>query len=178
MAAIKKSIAFIAPLQYDVDVDGESVLVSPLCVQGLGEAAGHVDLLMAEFASAPPEVQAALVSTGDAGAGAEVLLMAWATNMVSRRRDALIDLIAIAIRQDRAWVAALLPDRAAALLLLIIEVNVDFFSRARPLFKTLASAPGLPWNVEPASAQPAPSPSTGPTPSSSSSPTGTGTSTS
>ena len=81
--------------------------------------------------------------------------------------DAIIAATAICIRQPLAWVEQLYADRLAALALLAVEVNSDFFTRALPGMKAalpqlvpeLAKAIGLqaPDLVSPVGAGPTPS---------------------
>lgn len=175
MTTHASDIQFVAPLHIVLpisvseDLSAGSLDIEPLRVGQALRVLGTISSLVGELSSAPPAVLAAF-QAGAMGADQDRMLIgAWAIDLLDRRADDVLKIVSVATGLERAQLDDLLPDRMIAIVLAVIEVNADFFSRCAPLLKVLAARDGLPWNA----AQ-----SSGPTPSSSSSMPATATPTS
>lgn len=175
MTTTASDIQFVAPLHIVLpisvseDLSAGSLDIEPMRVGQVLRVLGTVNSMIGELSSAPPAVLAAFAA-GDMGTNQDRMLIgAWAIDLLSRRSDDVLQIVTVATGWTRGALDELLPDRLVAIVLAIIEVNADFFSRCAPLLKVLAARDGLPWNA----AQ-----SSGPTPSSSSSMPATATPTS
>jgi hypothetical protein len=146
-----------------------SIELGPLRVGQALKVLGTVSSMVSELSSAPPAVLAAFAAGGMGTDQDRMLIGAWAINLLDRRADDVLQIVGVATGLMRSQLNDLLPDRLIAIVLAVIEVNADFFSRCAPLLKVLAARDGLPWNA---------TRSSGLTPSSSSSTPGTATPTS
>lgn len=162
MTTPASDIQFVAPLQFSLPIPGVgSVEIGPLRVGQALRVLGTISSLVGELSSAPPAVLAAF-QPGAMGTDQDRMLIgAWAIDLLDRRADDVLKIVSVATGLERAQLDELLPDRLIAIVLAVIEVNADFFSRCAPLLKTLAARDGLPWNAA--------TPSSGPTPANSSS---------
>lgn len=131
------SIDFIAPAAKTLTVEGVEVVITPLRVKELPALVRLVDPLLAQliYDAGGLDVPRMIALLGDHG-------------------EAIIDATAICIRQPRAWLDELLPDRLAVLALLAIEVNADFFMRALAALQVSVRelAPGLAQRINAADA--------------------------
>lgn len=151
----------VLPISVSDDLSKGSLDIEPMRVGQVLRVLGTVNSLFGELSSAPPAVLAAFAAGGMGTQQERMLIGAWAVDLLDRRSDDVLKIVSVATDMQRAALEAMLPDRLIAIVLAIIEVNADFFSRCAPLLKTLAARDGLPWNAA--------TPSSGPTPSNSSS---------
>lgn len=151
----------VLPISVIDDLSKGSLDIEPMRVGQVLRVLGTVNSLFGELSSAPPAVLAAFAAGGMGTQQERMLIGAWTVDLLSRRSDDVLQIVTVATGWTRGALDELLPDRLVAIVLAIIEVNADFFSRCAPLLKTLAARDGLPWNAA--------TPSSGPTPSNSSS---------
>ncbi len=159
----------VLPISVSDDLSAGSLDIEPMRVGQVLRVLGTVNSMIGELSSAPPAVLSAFAAGGMGTDQDRMLIGAWAIDLLDRRADDVLKIVSVATGLDRAQLDDLLPDRLIAIVLAVIEVNADFFSRCAPLLKVLAARDGLPWNTVRSS---------GPTPSSSSSTQATATPTS
>lgn len=144
---------FVAPLAITLAIDGCDVTVTPLVLRDLP----RFTELMVPVMAATPDLQSSMVERfldgqlSDAEVGKIIAILAV-------NGDQLIDMIVLCTRShserpieegaeqvlrtgvDHAtWVGGLLPDRALTLAAVSLQVNIDFFRRAMPQIRALAS---------------------------------------
>lgn len=159
----------VLPISASDELSAGSLDIGPLRVGQALRVLGTISSLVGELSSAPPAVLMAFAAGGTGTDQDRMLIGAWAIDLLDRRADDVLKVVSVATGLERAQLDDLLPDRLIAIVLAVVEVNADFFSRCAPLLKVLAARDGLPWNA---------ARSSGPTPSSSSSMPGTATPTS
>jgi hypothetical protein len=144
-----KAIEFVTPLEVSFAVDGRELTVTPVTVGQLPKLLQWLDPLFDD-----------LMSLGDEPQLDDLF------GLVIAHGEPVLKAVALAARVDEPWVAQLLPDRLAALMAVLLEVNGDFFRRAMPLISThlvhlrQAVVPGAPAPAA-APASPGPTPSGG-----------------
>lgn len=131
------TLEWVQPIARSLEVDGKTVTIEPLRVGQLPLVARLAEPLMAELVSAPrAALDAALAGTATESEGAA--LLGWLVGVIGKHGAAVVQLVAAAAKEDASWVGNLYADRLAALLLVTVEVNADFFSRLLPGLKGLA----------------------------------------
>lgn len=145
--------AFIKSLEFTVPVDELPVTVSALGVAEIAQIMAIAAPVMDKLMLLSEETLARL-EVGSPNMGDLVELM----ELLNSHGDAAVDLVAIGCRQPRDWAGKLLPDRFTYLFALVVMVNADFFSRARPVF----SAAGALLGQAKQGQEPEPAASTGP----------------
>jgi hypothetical protein len=150
----RPSIEHVAPLMIVTPVDGVEVTIKPITVGQYPALFQHVVPLLQTATQGPAGLFERLAARQ---ASAED--MQWVVGLVVAHSDELMATMALAIGQPREWVSGLLPDRFLDLVILVLEVNADFFMRARPVLRLL-------WARAQAALPKAPAPASGPTPSS------------
>ncbi|WP_310463255.1 hypothetical protein, partial [Sphaerotilus sp.] len=146
-------IQFVAPLNIVLPIaPGEelgagTLTISPLRVGQALRLLGTISSLIGELSSAPPAVLMAFAAGGMGTDQDRMLIGAWAIDLLARRGDDVLQIVSVATGWSRAELEGLLPDRLIAIVLAVIEVNADFFSRSAPLIKVLGARDGLPWNT-------------------------------
>ncbi|MEQ1685454.1 MAG: hypothetical protein ABL916_17560 [Burkholderiaceae bacterium] len=161
---------FVAPLAITLAIDGCDVTVTPLVLRDLP----RFTELMVPIMASTPELQAGMAQRFVDGKISDDDVSKIITALAVSGEQ-LIDLVVLCTKAhsepaiepslnelrtgvDHAtWVGGLLLDRALTLAAVSLQVNIDFFSRAMPQIRALASR-----------LRPAPSSSDTPTPSSSS----------
>jgi len=152
----RPSIEHVAPLMIVTPVDGVEVTIKPITVGQYPALFEHVAPLLQTATQGPAGLFERLAARQ---ASAED--MQWVVGLVVTHSDELMAAIALAIGQPREWVSALLPDRFLDLVILVLEVNADFFIRAQPVMRLLWARAKAALPQAPAAA-----PASGPTPSS------------
>lgn len=169
----RSNIEFVVPMSIgglQID-DQDAVEVGPLRVQQALTLLPTINLLIGEVANMPPNVMLLMMLPGeDLLQHQRIELAAWAVDLLTRRSDEVMRLVEVATGVTTQRLGALLPDRLIALMLAVIEVNVDFFVRSAPMLGAALASPNLPWNRTVATPLPLP---TGGMSSSSSSPMAT-----
>lgn len=161
---------FVAPLAITLAIDGCDVTVTPLVLRDLP----RFTELMVPIMASTPELQAGMAQRFVDGKISDDDVSKIITALAVSGEQ-LIDLVVLCTKShsepaiepslnelrtgvDHAtWVGGLLLDRALTLAAVSLQVNIDFFSRAMPQIRALASR-----------LRPEPSSSDTPTPSSSS----------
>lgn len=118
------ALAFLAPVERSLTVDGVSLVITPLVMKEVPQVIRAIDPLLVT-----------LLVEG------ETLDAPRMVSLLGTHGDAIIQAVAICVRRDVEWVGNLLPDRVVALALASVEVNADFFSRA--LMAAKAQAPKI-----------------------------------
>lgn len=150
---MRPPIEHVKPQIITTTIDGVEVTISPVTVGQYPALFAHLRPLLDLAALMPP----GLFDRAEQGQVTPADLM-WLAEQLVECGTHLIAALALTTGQDRDWVAKLLPDRALELLLVVLQVNSDFFSRARaPMAAMLTGAR--------ASLPPAAPASNGPTPS-------------
>jgi hypothetical protein len=155
------SIEHVAPLVIVTPVDGVEVTIKPITVGQYPALFEQIAPLLQSTTQAPAGLFERLAARQADGEDVQ-----WLVGMVLAHSDEVMAAIALAIGQPREWVSALLPDRFLELAILVLEVNADFFMRARPVLRLLWARAQAALPKEPAAAAPATAPANGPTPSS------------
>lgn len=157
------SEGFIAPLRIECEIEGVAIVFTPLTVGETLRLLPVAERCMGALVSLPDELLDRLETNTLTPPDMAVL-----GSMLAEHGPQLVQALAIASRQPVAWINALLFDRLVELLVLVIQVNKDFFVRAMPGIQARVAT----------LAQAQRSPSAGPSASSSSSPTAIATTTS
>ena len=155
----RPSIEHVAPLMIVTPVDGVEVTVKPITVGQYPALFEQIAPLLQSTTQAPAGLFERLAARQADGEDVQ-----WLVGLVLDHSDEVMVAIALAIGQSRDWVSALLPDRFLDLVIVVLEVNADFFMRAQPVLRLLwaraqAALPKAPEEL-------APTPASGPTPSS------------
>lgn len=124
---------FIEPLRIMFTIDARDIEVSPIVVRELPALLRLAEPIMGEL-MALPEAMLSRLEAGKPNLDDLNRLM----HLVVTQGDRVVDALALCSRQPADWVGGLLPDRAAQLLAVCIQVNLDFFSRAMPGLRALA----------------------------------------
>lgn len=144
-------IEHVKPQVITINIDGLDIDVSPITVGQYPALFAHMNPLLGVLARSPDglldRLQDATPTAGD---------LMWFAEQMAEHGVHLIAALAVAVNQPRDWVSKLLPDRALELLVVALQVNTDFFSRARAAMK--ASARAMPQR-QPAEATAGPTPS-------------------
>ena len=163
-------LQFIQPLAVSFQIDGRDITITPLVLR---ELPAFLGLALPAF-SALPAVDAGFFERMEKNQLTAAEISSLITAIAVSGGD-LIKLLALCTRQDADWLGGLLMDRAAELVAVSFQVNVDFFQRAIPLLQAMAArmqAPApLGASAAPTPAEPGPAPpgrSAMPTPSTSS----------
>jgi hypothetical protein len=150
---LRQPIEHVKPLAITTTIDGVEVTIKPITVGQYPDLFKHLRPLLDNL----PQVPQGLFDRIEDRQTNEADLM-WLADTLLECGQHLIDALALATRQPRHWVAELLLDRVLELLLLVLEVNSDFFSRARgPMAAMLESARAALPQTAAATAGPAPS---------------------
>jgi hypothetical protein len=120
----KREIDFVQGEAVEVRVDGTDVTVAPLVVQQWPKALRLIEPIM-----------------GTLLYEADTLNLSGVLMLLGVHGEPLIEAVAIFIKQPLEWVGQLLPDRLAALVMIAIEVNGDFFTKAMAAMQ--AQAPSI-----------------------------------
>lgn len=138
----KVVISFIDGVSREIDIDGVEFAVATADMDQILAMLGYVGPLQKELAAAPKCVIEAI--NGFPLADDEKLSVTlWAMTLIGTHRDAVRQIVAIGTRQPIEVIGKLLPDRMLALLLMLLEVNADFFSRMLPNLLGLAARTAL-----------------------------------
>lgn len=119
-------IDFIGIEPQTVTINDQSVEVTPLVVSELPRMARATSGYLTQ-----------IVIMAEAGTLDVMALL----DMVGEHGDKLIEAVAIGARRAPEWVGKLHPDRFGVLALMVIEANLDFFSKA--VKRLQAAAPQL-----------------------------------
>lgn len=135
--------AFIVPLEVTLNLDQTTLVVKPASVKQLAQVLS----VSRPAVRAVLEVRDVLARRRAAPAAADDELDMAVAGMVltsddvvdiytalAQHPDALMDMVAILTGMPAAAVGALLPDRFVYLFATVLQVNVDFFFRAAPVF--------------------------------------------
>ena len=137
------AIDWVQPIARTINIDGQQVEILPLRVGQLPLALRLVKPLLADLSAVPTGALDAIMA-GTAGPVEQGEVLVWLVNAVATNGAAVIDLVALACKLDATVVGNLYADRLAALALLVVEVNADFFGRVAPALKGLAAGIKLP----------------------------------
>ena len=124
---------FIEPLRIICPIDGRDIEVSPIVVRELPALLRLAEPIMGELMALPDETLSRLEAGKPNLADIDHLV-----HLIVTHGQRVIDALALCTRQPAEWVGGLLPDRAAQLLAVCIQVNADFFGRAMPGLRALA----------------------------------------
>jgi hypothetical protein len=150
---LRQPIEHVKPLVITTIINEVEVTISPITVGQYPALFAHLRPLLDII----PQVPQGLFDRIEQKQTTDADMM-WLADMLMEYGQQLLDVLALATKQPRYWVEDLLLDCALELVLLVLQVNSDFFSRARgPMAAMLESAR--------ASLPPAAPASTGPTPS-------------
>jgi hypothetical protein len=153
---MRMPIEHVQPLVIQTTIDGTDVTVSPITVGQYPALFAHLGPLLATV-SRTPEGLFERLQAGDATGGD----LAWLAELVQEHGAHLIAALAVAVNRPRDWVAGLLVDRVLELVVIVLQVNGDFFSRARATMAALLAHARAALPATPEAAVP----STGPMPS-------------
>jgi hypothetical protein len=133
----RRELSFVAPLVVAFTIDGVEVEVSPAVVRDLPRLIRLAAPMFDEVALLPDGLFDRLA---DGARDPQDLVELG--ELIGRRGETLIDLVALLSGQPAEWVGSLLLDRAAELLAICVEVNADFFKRAAPNLASIAARMG------------------------------------
>lgn len=125
---------FIAPLEITLPIDGVDVTITPMV---MAELPRFVELTLPVFAALPPMADG-FVDRMQSGTLTEAEMTGLLTALAVNGSN-LVQLLALCTRQPVEWLGQLLPDRAAELVAVAFQVNADFFRRAMPNLRAMAS---------------------------------------
>lgn len=117
----RREIDFVQSEVVEVRVDGTDVTVAPLVVQQWPKALRLIEPMM-----------------GTLLYEADMLNVPRVLTLLGQHGEPLIEAVALFVAQPVEWVGRLLPDRLAALVMMAIEVNGDFFTKAMAAMKAQA----------------------------------------
>lgn len=125
--------AFIAPLSITFPIDGpdaapQDVTVTAANVGQLGRMLTLLAPVLHELMLLPPDMMGRLVSDAGPTHGDVLELL----ELVSKQPDLAVQMVSIGTGLQTSYLAQLLPDRFAYLFAVVVQVNADFFARARP----------------------------------------------
>lgn len=121
--------AFVKPLSLAFPIDDEAVTVTALGVADIAQALALCAPVLDELLCLSDQALARLEAGSPNMEDLHDML-----DVLNKHGKAGIDLVAIGSDKPREWVEGLLPDRFAYLFSVVVMVNADFFSRARPVF--------------------------------------------
>jgi hypothetical protein len=129
-----EALQFIAPLEVQLSIDGVDLTIRPLVLRELPNLLALAMPVFASLGNTGPGYLERLKDGALTDAETSTLLTAIVVN-----GDEFIGLITLCSRQPKEWVGGLLPDRAAELAAVCLQVNADFFRRAMPNLRAMAS---------------------------------------
>lgn len=130
----KETPQFIAALSVTFPMDGHDVTVVAANVGQLGRMLDLLSPVLADLVLLPPDMLDRMV--GDQGPTHGDVLEILET--VSKHEGLATQLVAVGMGWPHERVAQLLPDRFAYLFAVLVQVNADFFVRARPVLTAAA----------------------------------------
>lgn len=127
-------LEFIRPLQVGLSIDGVDLTITPIVMR---ELPNLLALAMPVFASLNAS-EPRFIERMQSGELTAVEVSSLLTSVVVNGEE-FVGLLALCARQPKEWIGGLLLDRAAELALVCLQVNADFFRRAMPGLRMLAS---------------------------------------